>query len=79
MKILSMVNQKGGVGKTTTAISLAHGLALQGKQVLLIDFDPQGNCATALRLAREPGAFYLLTLPSDATGTQMVRQYVRDT
>jgi chromosome partitioning protein len=57
---ITIANQKGGVGKTTTAVSLTHGLVLQGKKVLLIDLDPQGQCATILGLKPEPGAFNLL-------------------
>lgn len=53
MKVISLVNQKGGVAKTTTAMALGDGFSRRGKKVLLIDFDPQGHLTTAYGLEDE--------------------------
>jgi len=77
-KKAAISNSKGGVGKTTTVTTLGHALALRGKRTLIIDFDPQGQCATVLGLNPEPCVFSLLISPARENLHQWVRETGRE-
>lgn len=60
MKVITLLNEKGGVGKTTLATHLAAGLAVRDQRVVLVDADPQGHATVMNGLAKEPGLYNLL-------------------
>ena len=74
-KIYTVVNQKGGVGKTTTSINLGAYLGQFGQKVLLIDLDPQANATSCLGIDRhkvETGIYEVLTLNTDAVRRSVI-------
>jgi len=77
MQIVSIINQKGGVGKTTTAINLAAGLAQQEKKVLVIDIDPQGNATTGLGLSNQETSTQ--TIYGVLNGTKSISEVIKKT
>ena len=76
-KIISVINQKGGVGKTTTVINLAAGLTMRGKKILVIDLDPQGNATTGLGLSNIENSE--LTIYSVLNGNKKISEVIQST
>ncbi len=60
MKVITLLNEKGGVGKTTLAVHVAGGLAIRGYKVMLVDADPQGHATVSVGAEKEPGLYDLL-------------------
>jgi len=76
-KIISVINQKGGVGKTTTVINLAAGLTMKGKKILVIDLDPQGNATTGLGISNTDNSD--LTIYSVLNGNKKISEVIQST
>ena len=77
MQIISIINQKGGVGKTTSVINLAAGLSQQKKRILVIDLDPQGNATTGLGLSNMDNSSD--TIYGVLNGTKKINDVIKKT
>ena len=75
-QIISVINQKGGVGKTTTVINLATALAFQDKKILIIDLDPQGNATTGFGLSNNDNS---KTIYDVLNGNDNIEDTIKDT